>query len=111
MRAIARYRLADNERLCDLDDPEQLRALRLRPSAVVSRDYGRTRAWARGIYERRVWKGVRWWSYYDPRWASVGLWDIYRLKLGEVRSLRLDDAALLEASRTIVRRIVENPRR
>jgi hypothetical protein len=51
---------------------------------------------------------VRWWSYYDPRWASVGLWDIGRLKVEEVRSLRLDDSALVEASRTIVRRIIEN---
>jgi hypothetical protein len=96
--------------LCDLDDPEQLRRLRLRPSDVVSRDYSRTQAWARRIYEQRQWIGVRWWSYYDPRWVSVGLWDIGRLKLEEVRPLRLDDPELVEASRTIVRRIIENPR-
>ena len=111
MRAIARYRLPDDEPLCDLDDPEQLRRLRLRPSDVVSRDYSRTQAWARRIYEQRQWIGVRWWSYYDPRWVSVGLWDIGRLKLEEVRPLRLDDPELVEASRTIVRRIIENPRR
>lgn len=107
-RAIASYRLSDEAPLCDLDDPEQLKRLRLRPSEVVSRDYGRTRAWARRIYERRQWIGVRWWSYYDPRWASVGLWDIGRLKVEDVRSLRLDDPALVEASRTIARRIIEN---
>jgi hypothetical protein len=107
-RAIARYRLADEAPLCDLDDPEQLKRLRLRPSEVVSRDYSRTRAWAGRIYEQRQWIGARWWSYYDPRWASVGLWDIDRLEVEEVRSLRLDDPALVEASRTIVRRIIEN---
>jgi hypothetical protein len=110
VRAIARYRLADNEPLCDLDDSERLGALRLRPSDVVSRDYTRTRAWARRIYEQGVWRGVRWWSYYDPGWASVGLWDISGLELEEVRPLRLDDPALLKASRTIVRRIVQNPK-
>jgi hypothetical protein len=110
-RAIASYRLADETPLCDLDDPEQLKRLGLRPSEVVSRDYGRTRAWARRIYEQRQWIGVRWWSYYDPRWASVGLWDIGRLEVEDVQSLRLDDPALVEASRTIVRRIIENSHR
>jgi hypothetical protein len=107
-RAIARYRLSDEAPLCDLDDPDQLKRLRLRPSEVVSRDYGRTRSWTRRIYEQRQWIGVRWWSYYDPRWASVGLWDISRLEVEEVRPLRLDDPALVEASRTIARRIIEN---
>ena len=110
VRAHARYRLSDGEPLCDLDNPEQLQALRLRPSEVVSRDYSRTRAWARRIYEQHRWIGARWWSYYDPRWVSVGLWDTERLKLEDVHPLGLDDAALVEASHTIVRRIIENPR-
>ena len=110
VRAIARYHLADDARLCDLDDPEQLSVLGLRPSDVVSRDYSRTRAWARRIYEQGVWAGARWWSYYDPRWASVGLWETDRLSLKDVRALRLDDTAVVEASRTIVRRIVSVPR-
>jgi hypothetical protein len=110
-RAIARYRLADEAPLCDLDDPEQLKRLRLKPSEVASRDYSRTRAWVRRIYEQRQWIGVRWWSYYDPRWTNVGLWDIGRLEVEDVRSLRLDDPALVEASRTIARRIIENPHR
>lgn len=109
VRALARYRLSDDEPLCDLDDPEQLQAFRLRPSDVVGRDYSRTRAWARRIYAQRRWTGVRWWSYYDPRWASVGLWDTGRLELEGVRPLRLDDAALIEASHTIVRRIAKDP--
>ena len=44
-------RLADEAPLCNLDDPVQLKRLRLKPSEVVSRDYSRTRAWARRIYE------------------------------------------------------------
>ena len=85
-------------------------ALRLRPFDVVSRDYDRTRVWSRRIYEQRAWVCVRWWSYYDPRWVSVGLWTVNRLALVEVRPLRLDDPALIQASRTIARRIIENPR-
>jgi RES domain len=106
VRAIARYRLPADARICDLDDPGRLRTLGLRPSDVVSRDYARTRAWARRIYQQAVWSGVSWWSYYDPRWSSVGLWRTDRLAVEEVRALRLEDAAVLEASRTIVRPIL-----
>jgi len=108
VRAIASYRLADDAPLCDLDDPEQLRALDLRPSDVVSREYARTRAWARRIYEMRLWAGIRWWSYYDARWCSIGIWKPNVLAFENVRVLRLDDPALIEASRTIVRRIRDN---
>jgi hypothetical protein len=106
VRAVASYRLAEGAPLCDLDDPQQLLNLKLKPSEVVSRDYTRSRAWSHRIYEQRVWIGVRWWSYYDPRWASVGLWDTRRLTLEDVNPLSLHDPALVEASRTIVRRIV-----
>jgi hypothetical protein len=106
VRAIARYLLADDVKLCDLDDPHQLAALALRPSDVVSREYSRTREWARRIFQQREWSGVRWWSYYDPRWNSAGLWNLAGLALEDVRILRLDDAAVAEAARTISRRIV-----
>jgi hypothetical protein len=105
-RGIARYGLAETARICDLDDPGQLAALGLRPSDIVSRDYARTRDWARRIYQGGDWSGVRWWSYYDPRWASVGLWRVDGLRLLEARVLRLDDGAVMEAARTIARRIV-----
>jgi len=105
-RAIARYRLAEGTPICNLDDPTQLAALGLRPSDVVGRDYTRSRAWARRIYEQGKWSGVRWWSYYDPAWSSFGLWDTKHLTLDEVSLLLLDHPALLEASHTIVRRVV-----
>jgi hypothetical protein len=105
VRAIARYHLPRAARICDLDDAAQLLELKLRPSEVVSRDYARTRSWARDIYRRRSFAGVRWWSYYDPRWASVGLWDLRRLAVEQVRRLDLDDPDLVSASRVIMRRI------
>lgn len=110
-RAIARFQLADDAPVCNLDDPVELLTLGLRPSDVVSRDYSRSRAWARKIYEEAKWLGVRWWSYYDPQWASVGLWDASGLRLDEVKALRLDDPALVEASRTIARRIILRPQK
>lgn len=106
VRAIASYQLAAGAPLCDLDDPAQLGVLGLRPSDVVSRDYERTRAWARRVYEQERYVGVRWWSYYDPRWASIGLWDLSIVQVGEVRPLSLADPALVEASRVIARPIV-----
>ena len=109
-RAIARYRLPDDTLVCDLDDPKQLQHLGLRPSDVVTRNYIRSRAWARRIYEQNLWIGVRWWSYYDPRWASIGLWETNRLELEEVQPLRLDHASLIEAAQTIARRILDKSR-
>jgi hypothetical protein len=106
LRALARYELDPHEPLCDLDEPRQLVRLRLRPSDVVSRDYARTRAWARRIFESEAWAGVSWWSYYDPRWTSVGLWKTDRLSLAAVRELRLEDTDLLDAARIIVRRVI-----
>ena len=105
IRALARYRLPDEVRLCDLDDPKRLTALLLKPSDVVSRDYLRTRAWSRRVYAQGDWAGIRWWSYYDSRWASVGLWAIEQLVLEEVKILSLDHPAILDAARTIIRRV------
>ena len=104
-RALARFRLPDDEPVCNLDDPAMLASLTLRPSDVVSRDYSRTKAWARQIYGQRKWVGVRWWSYYDPRWATFGLWNTNRLELEDVTVLQLDDPAVRDASRVIVRRM------
>jgi hypothetical protein len=106
VRALARYSLPETAKICDLDDPEQLRLLGLRPSDVVSRDYSRTRAWARRIYEAGHWAGVRWWSYYDPRWISFGIWDARGVALKETRNLTLDDPALAAAALAIARPII-----
>jgi hypothetical protein len=108
-RALARFHLPDDAPICNLDDPALLQTLGLRPSDIVTRDYARSREWARRIYQQERWLGARWWSYYDSQWASFGLWDISRLKLEDVRLPRLDDPALVAASRTIARRIVHRP--
>ena len=105
VRAIAQFHLDEDAPVCDLDDPSQLLALGLRPSDVVSRNYDTTRAWARRLHDQRQWIGVKWWSFYNPAWYSFGFWDIRTLRLEAVRPLRLSDAEVLEAARTIVRRV------
>jgi hypothetical protein len=105
VRALARYSLVDAAPICNLDAPKQLLSLDLKPSGVVSRDYTRTRAWARRIYDQRACAGVRWWSFYDSKWASFGLWDRSGITLEDVQSVTLDHPDLYEASRTIARRV------
>jgi hypothetical protein len=105
-RALATYRLAERAAICNLDDAAQLNTLDLRPSDVVSRDYTRTRGWARRLFREGRWSGVRWWSYYDPRWASLGIWDTTAISFVAVRALTLDDPVLIEAARAILRRVV-----
>ena len=105
IRALARFHLSNDIPLCNLDDPQQLLNLGLRPSDVVSRDYTRSRAWALRIYQRKLWSGIRWWSYYDSMWASLGLWDVGQLTLADITPLTLDNPELLVASRTIARRV------
>ena len=106
VRAIGAYRLDANVSVRNLDDPAQLIDLALRPSDIVSRDYIRTREWARRLYRNARWAGVRWWSYYDPRWASFGIWDLPSLSFVGLRPLTLGDPALAEAARAIARRVV-----
>lgn len=74
--AVARYRLPEPARVCNLDDPKQLLALNLRPSEVVTRDDDRNRAWARRIYDEGGWTGVLPWRKpaapsYGVSWCNV----------------------------------------
>jgi hypothetical protein len=105
-RAVASYSFNADEGICDLDNPAELLDLDLRPSQVVSRDYAVTREWARHLYRLGRWRGASWWSYYDSRWASVGLWNRDGLTVTSIRPLTIDDPALAEAGRVICRRVV-----
>lgn len=97
-RALGRYGLADDANVLDLDDAESLRRLGLRPSEVVSSDRAVTQRWARTIAAQQRWDGVRWWSYYDPRWYSYGLWDRRHLTVTSVEPLSLEHPAVVEAA-------------
>lgn len=102
-RALVTFELPASAPLCDLDDAARLVDLRLRPSEVVTRDRGVTQAWSRRIFETSAYAGVRWWSYYEPSWGSVGLWDVTSLAVTAVEPLTVDHPALVAAAETIVR--------
>lgn len=102
-RSLARYELAESAEVLDLDDAAALGSLGLRPSEVVSSDRTVTQRWAGAIAGQRRWEGVRWWSYYDPRWYSYGLWDRRHLTVTGVEPLSLDHPAVVEAA-TALRR-------
>ena len=102
-RSLGRYKLADSAKILDLDDAEALRALGIRPSEVVTPDRAVTQRWARRVVDERRWDGVRWWSFYDSRWHSYGLWERRNLEVIDVERLALDHPAVVEAA-TVLRR-------
>lgn len=106
VRAIATLKLEEVVTVCNLDDSERLSHLGLRPSQVVTRDRAITRAWALRIFEEDRWGGIRWWSYFDPRWGSHGVWAVESLAVEQVEPLSLVYPGLREASEVLNRPIV-----
>lgn len=104
VQAIASLDLDSDVELCNLDDASRLLAFDLRPSQVVTRDRTVTQAWALRIFREDRWGGIRWWSYYDPRWGSHGVWATESLSLREVEPLTLDHPAITEAAEVLIRR-------
>jgi hypothetical protein len=105
VRALGSYEISEEVAVFDLDDAGALQTLGLRPSQVVTRDRSVTQRWALGIHELGSWAGVRWWSYYDPRWYCCAIWEIDALTLrsGGVHPLHLQDPAVKEASEVLGR--------
>lgn len=109
VQAIATIEIPDNASVCDLDDPARLLEHELRPSAVITRDLAVTQAWALRIHKERRYVGVSWWSYYDARWANVGLWTVADVRVN-VEPLTLNHPAISQAA-MILRRRIERPSR
>ena len=105
VHALATYGLDDAATLFDLDDARNLVALKLRPSDVVNRDYTVTQALALRIFTTATVSGLRWWSYYNPAWASNGVWDKAALTLADVRALSITDPTVVSTARAIFRLI------
>lgn len=106
MLALARYTL--DAAVLDLDDPYVLVDWGLRPSSVVTRDRSVTQRWARAVFDGGRHAGVSWWSYRDPRWASLAVWDRSGLVLAEEpEPLTLDHPAVVTASE-VVGRVMES---
>ena len=105
VHALATVELGRSARLCDLDDAKTLVTLSLRPSDVINRDYAVTQAAALRIFSSNAVAGLRWWSYYNPAWGNIGIWDRHMLGAVTVQRLAIADSAVFTAARTISRLI------
>ena len=104
VKALVKYE--GNPAILDLDEPQVLQNWSLRPSSVVSKDRAATQLWARSMYDTGDYAGLSWWSYYDPRWASYGLWDVSGLRAaGTPEALTIDHPAVENAA-SLIRRTV-----
>jgi hypothetical protein len=109
-RAIGVYRLPDDVRVLDLDDPAQLVRLRLRPTQIVVRNLAVTQAWGHRIWSEtdphsgdHKWQAVSWWSCHHPVWSVLASWP--RPEFVRVEPLDIGHPALLDAA-TALQRIV-----
>ncbi len=85
--------------LVDLDDPGELKRLRLRPSLVATRNRTITQPQALALWEAGA-LGIRWWSAFESTWANVTLFDraADRLRLVEERRLDINDPVVRDAA-------------
>jgi hypothetical protein len=102
-RAVATYAMSNEMPNLDLNDAKALVEWSLRPSEVVSRDRGLTQGWARRIFGSKQFSGVRWWSFYNPDWNSLGLWDYTRFTVTAVDPLATASPAVEEARLLLMR--------
>jgi hypothetical protein len=99
--ALAELELPADAELIDLDDPVVLRRERLRPSVVATRTRLVTQAQARRLHDRhRRAAGLLWWSIYESSWINVTVFHrvASRLTVRSVRTVTLDDPAVIEAA-------------
>lgn len=102
-RFLAVYEAPEDLPLLDLDDAAALLERRLKPSQIVTRSREVTQRWALDIFSESRHAGVRWWSYYNPDWGSIGLWDYSRLSVAAVQELSVDSAVLQRAREVLMR--------
>ena len=108
-RALGVFRLPDDLRVLDLDDPAALLQRGLRPTQVVTRNLAVTQAWGHRIRDerdphdtaQRRWQAVQWWSYHRPTWTVLASWQ--RPMLVRVEPLDLGHPAVREAATALSR--------
>ena len=104
-KALGIYNLPDDLPYVDLDDPQRLVALGVRPSQVVERNRPYTQALALRIYMEGKCNGIRWWSFHRPQWRVYCLWEIDP-DIVQVDALTVSHIAVGSAARTLARMIV-----
>ncbi|MGO4382633.1 RES domain-containing protein [Specibacter sp. RAF43] len=104
IKALVKYE--GDPAILDLDDPQVLLEWSLRPSSVVTRDRGSTQQWARAMYDTGDYAGVSWWSYYEPRWASYGLWDMSGLRVADTPELLTLSHPTVQDAAALISRVI-----
>ncbi|MHB8691935.1 MAG: RES family NAD+ phosphorylase [Solirubrobacteraceae bacterium] len=104
-RALGIYDLPDDLPYVDLDDPQRLVELGVRPSQVVERNRPYTQSLALRIYSESKYKGLRWWSFHRPQWRVYCLWEIGPT-VAQIDELTVAHIAVESAARTLAKRIV-----
>jgi hypothetical protein len=102
-RALGTYDLPDDLPYVDLDDPQRLVQLGVRPSQVVARDRPYTQALALRIYAEGRYNGIRWWSFHRPQWRVYCLWEI-EPRVVRIETLTLAHIAVASAARTLAKK-------
>jgi RES domain len=97
--ALAEIELSDRAAVIDLDDPAELVGRELRPSQIATRTRTVTQPQALALHREGA-AALRWWSTYESLWANVTVFDraARRLRLTDVRPLRVDTPAVTEAA-------------
>jgi RES domain-containing protein len=103
-RALGIYELPDGLPYVDLDDPQRLLELGIRPSQVVERNRPFTQALAARIYSMGDYNGIRWWSFHRPQWRVYCLWEIDP-HVVQVEPLSTGHIAMLDAAETLTKAI------
>lgn len=101
-KALGTYELAGDLPYVDLDDPQRLVELGVRPSQVIERNRPYTQGLAARIYAERKYNGIRWWSFYWPQWRVYCLWEITP-KIAEIDELSMTHSAVVDAAQTLVK--------
>jgi hypothetical protein len=99
--ALAELRLGDKAELVDLDSPQVLADVRLRPSEVATYVRAVTQAHAERIFDERPDAlGLRWWSTFEAGFINVTLYDraAPSLRFTRATPLTLSHPAVVEAA-------------
>jgi hypothetical protein len=105
--SLVTYSLPDTNQVFSLDDTATLASLGVaNPSQIVARNRPFTQALALQIYGRHRHIGVSWWNYYEPAWASFGLWDTSSLKVLHAEQLANSLPLVQRTAKHIVRQFI-----
>lgn len=104
-RALGVYDLPDDLPYVDLDDPQRLVELGVRPTQVIERNRPHTQGLALRIYRQGSYNGIRWWSFHRPQWRVYCLWESDP-SVAQIEPLTMSHIAVRSAARTLAKVLV-----